>query len=142
MTYFSQSGTKPAWSQQFAPDTLKQLSPALPSEAITPEWACGDSTGKGVKVAVFDSGIEASHPAVGGKVRGFVRVSEGSNGPLYDTTAHEDLYGHGTACAGVIHSIAPDCELYSVQVLGRALSGRGAVLIAALRWALDNDMRV
>jgi subtilisin family serine protease len=55
---------------------------------------------------------------------------------------HEDLYGHGTACAAIIRGLAPACELYSVRVLGPALTGRGRVFAAGLRWAIDNGMDV
>ena len=64
---------RPAWSSQFAPDTLKTLEPVLPLDRITPEWAWGGSTGAGVKVAVIDSGIDADHPAVGGGIAGYCR---------------------------------------------------------------------
>ncbi len=111
-------------------------------DGLNAEWAHGGSTGRGVKVAVIDSGIYASHPAVGG-VNGYVSISEGEGGTLaYDTEPHEDVYGHGTACAGIIRSLAPECELYSVKVLGPKLSGRGAVFAAGLEWAIDNGMRV
>ena len=43
-----------------------------------------------------------------------------------------DLCGHGTACAGVIRSIAPDAEIYSVRVLGAGFKGSGE---RARRWA-------
>ena len=52
---------------------------------------------------------------------------------------HEDLFGHGTACAGIIKMVAPRCELYSVRVLGQNLSGKGAVFAAGLRWAIDHS---
>jgi len=61
---------------------------------ITPEWAWGGSTGQGVKVAVIDSGIDASHPAVGG-VSGYVDITDGPDGLVYDTEPHADSYGHG-----------------------------------------------
>ena len=61
---------------------------------------------------------------------------------VYDTEPHEDSFGHGTACAGVIRSIAPACELYSVKVLGGKNSGKGRVFAAGLRWAIDNGMHV
>jgi len=116
---------RPAWSAQFAPEALKTLAPVPPLDEITPEWAWGGSTGTGVKVAVIDSGIDADHPAVGGRVSGYVAITDGPLGLLHDTEPHEDAYGHGTACAGIIRSLAPGCELYSVKVLGARLSGRG-----------------
>jgi subtilisin family serine protease len=108
---------------------------------ITAEWAWGGSTGAGVKVAVIDSGVDASHPAVG-SVQGYVGVDLDGARPIYQTEVHADSYGHGTACAGIIRSIAPDVELYSVKVLGGALSGQGMVFAAGLRWAIENGMQV
>jgi subtilisin family serine protease len=137
---------RPAWSQQFAPGVLQDLSPIRPLDDISAEWAWGGSNGKGVKVAVIDSGIEASHPAITGGgvggVQGYVSITSGSGGFVYDTEPHDDAYGHGTACAGIIRSFAPECELYSVRVLGAALSTRGMVFIAGLRWAIDHGMNV
>jgi subtilisin len=132
---------RPAWSQQFSPEALQDLEPILPLDAITADWAWGGSTGRGVKVAVIDSGIEASHPAVGG-VQGYVSITSGASGFVYDTEPHDDAFGHGTACAGIIRSIAPECELYSVRVLGPSLSTRGAVFVAGLRWTIENGMNV
>ena len=133
---------RPAWSAQFSPDALKTLEPVLPLDGITPEWAWGGSTGDGVKVAVIDSGIDAGHPAVGGRVSGYVAVTDGPLGLLHDTEPHGDSYGHGTACAGIIRSLAPECELYSVKVLGSRLTGRGTTFAAGLKWAIENGMDV
>jgi subtilisin family serine protease len=133
---------RPAWSEQFSVEALQTLSPIQPIENITREWAWGDSTGKGVKVAVIDSGIDAHHPAVAGGVSGYVSITEGPQGLVYDTEPHQDVFGHGTACAGIIRAAAPDCELYSVRVLGATLTGRGSIFAAGLRWAIDNGMNV
>lgn len=135
-------GPKPAWSQQFAPDTLRPLTPVPPLDGITPEWAWAGSGGEGIKVAVIDSGIDADHPTVGGRVSGQVAVTDGPLGLLHDLDPHGDSYGHGTACAGIIRSIAPACELYSVKVLGSRLTGRGTTFTAGLRWAIENGMDV
>ena len=136
------TGPRPAWSQQFAPDALQDLTPVPPLDGITPEWAWGGSAGGGVKVAVIDSGIDADHPAVGGRVSGHVAVTDGPLGLLHDFEPHGDSYGHGTACAGIVRSIAPACELYSVKVLGSRLTGRGTTFTAGLRWAIENGMDV
>ena len=133
---------RPAWSAQFAPEALKTLEPVLPLDRITPEWAWGGSTGAGVKVAVIDSGIDADHPAVEGGIGGYVAVTDGPLGLVHDTEPHGDSYGHGTACAGIIRSVAPGCELYSVKVLGSRLTGRGTTFAAGLKWAIENGMDV
>jgi subtilisin family serine protease len=114
----------------------------VPIGDITEEWAWGGSTGRGVKVAVIDSGVDSDHPELDGRVDGYVDVSERAGEIVLDTDPHVDRYGHGTACAGVIRSLAPDCELHSVRVLGPMLAGRAAVLAAGLRWAIDNEMHV
>ena len=116
--------------------------PIVGLDDLTPEWAWGGSSGAGIKVAVIDSGIEADHPAVGA-VQGWVAVGENADGwPTFDEAPHGDLYGHGTACAGIIRAVAPDCELYSVRVLGSDLTGRGIVFAAGLRWAIEHGMDV
>jgi subtilisin family serine protease len=135
-------GRRPAYSAEFAPDTLQLLSPIRPIDDITREWAWGGSTARGIKVAVIDSGIDAAHPAVAGPISGYASISEGPNGLIYDTMPHGDACGHGTACAGIIRSMAPDCDLYSVKVLGAALMGRSIVFAAGLRWAIANGMHV
>ncbi|MFC5830957.1 S8 family serine peptidase [Nonomuraea insulae] len=53
-----------------------------------------------------------------------------------------DPAGHGTACAGIIRSIAPAVELTSVRVLTDGRSGSGAALLTGLRWAVDEGFDV
>ena len=52
------------------------------------------------------------------------------------------MCGHGTACAGIIRSVAPDCELVSVRVLGEGFVGSGPALIEGLRWAVEQGFDV
>lgn len=133
----------PAWSWQFTEGHLPAVA-ALPLETpITREWAWEGATGAGVKVAVIDSGVDENHPAVRRVAGGVAVVLDPETGVTsYVEGAHEDLYGHGTACAGLIRRAAPDCEIYSVRVLGARLSGRGPVFAAGLQWAIDNGMHV
>ncbi len=137
-------GRRPAYSSAFALDSLRDTPANLPTAEITAQWAWGDSTGKGVKVAVIDSGIESGHPGLGElPVAGYAAVTFASDGSLgYDVSPHTDTFGHGTACAGLIRGIAPECELYSVQVLGPTLGGSGAAFAGGLRWAIENGMQV
>jgi len=133
---------RPAWSQQFDQRRLPPTVPLSLETPITREWAFGDATGRGVKVAVVDSGIDGDHPAVG-PVQGGVAVELDADGRIeLREGPHSDLFGHGTACAGIIRKIAPDCELYSVRVLGNRLSGQGPAFIAGLAWAIENGMNI
>jgi subtilisin family serine protease len=132
----------PAYATAFT-SRLQFVTLPFAVEEITPDWAWGGSTGQGVKVAIIDSGIDGEHPAVGDRISGYVAVREAEDGSIaYDLDPHEDLFGHGTACAGIIRAAAPDCELYSVRVLGQNLGGRGTVFAAGLRWAIENGMHL
>jgi subtilisin len=70
-------------------------------------------------------------------------VSSGPAGEI-EVTATEptDKAGHGTACAGVIRSVAPAAALSSVRVLTNGKYGAGNALLAGLRWAIENDFDV
>ena len=132
---------KPAYSEQFDPDRLAAVTPLAPGSPITREWAWGGADGAGVRVAIIDSGIEADHPAVGG-VAGAVAIEPAGDGVRLIEGPHDDLFGHGTACAGIVRSVAPRAELYSVRVIGETLKGKGAVFAAGIRWAIDHGMHV
>jgi subtilisin len=137
---------RPAWSSQFVAAALRELTATGPLGGINPEWAWGGSTGRGVRVAIVDSGIEADHPAVGGQWRGGANVfydgRTRTKVRIEEDNERIDLYGHGTACAGIIHSLAPEAELYSVRVLGRDLTGRAYQFAGGLRWAIEHGMQV
>jgi len=132
----------PAWADAFLPESITPGPAAI--VPIDRAVAYGDGSGRGVRVAVIDSGVDADHPAVGtvagGAVLEFDRDARDSvrivEGP------HRDLYGHGTACAAIIRELAPSAELYSVRVLGARLTGRAHVFARGLEWCIDNDMHV
>jgi len=72
------------------------------------DWAWGGATGDGVRVCIIDSGIDGTHPAVGGVQRA-VSFELGDDGePRMADDEEGDLYGHGTACAGIIRAFAPN----------------------------------
>ncbi len=132
--------TLPAWA--FDTEQLDRVR-ALPLPDAR-EWAFGASTGAGVKVAVVDSGVDADHSRVGG-LAGSVALEvdpDAEGGVRHVSGSHEDLVGHGTACAAIIRSLAPDAEIYSVRVLGANLKGRGALFHAGIGWAVDHGMAV
>jgi subtilisin family serine protease len=130
----------PAWS---LPATAGE-SIRLPSnwpERVTREWAFGGSTGAGARVCVLDSGIEPDHPLVGRVERSVAVTRVGEEIAVVDDDAG-DLCGHGTACAGVIRALAPECELTSVRVLGAGYTGSGAVMLAGLEWAIEQGFHI
>jgi subtilisin family serine protease len=130
----------PAWSLPAGAVERIELSTTWP-ERVTRDWAWGGADGTGVRVCVLDSGIELDHPLVGTVQRSFAVSRAGDEIEVHEDDAG-DLCGHGTACAGVIRSIAPGCELTSVRVLGAGYTGSGPVLVAGLEWAIDQGFDV
>ena len=131
----------PAWSLPAGAEKAIELAVQWPAQ-VTREWALGSSGGRGVRVCILDSGIEPDHPSVG-PLAGAVAVVRAEDGEITIEPDEEgDLCGHGTACAGIVRSLAPECELYSVRVLGAGYTGSGPVLVAGLRYALESSYDV
>ena len=131
----------PAWS--LPKDAVDSI--ALPGdwpERVTREWALGGSTGKGARVCILDSGVEAGHPLVG-DLESAVVISIGEDDEVIaDEDVEGDVSGHGTACAGIVRALAPDCAISSVRVLGSSFTGSGAVLLGGLRYAVAQGFDV
>lgn len=104
------------------------------------EWR--SATGKGVSVAIIDSGIDATHPDLEGKVVDSVVARIDKKKVVFDPSDDGDSAGHGTACAGIISRIAPDAELHSIKVLGAGGLGDGMAFMAGLEWAIKQKYRV
>jgi subtilisin family serine protease len=131
---------RPAWSEAFLPEVL---TPVQTPFGVDAAWAFDGACGAGVDVAVVDSGIDTAHPDVGPLGDGASLSWERDTAEVVVTPGpHEDLFGHGTACAGLIRVMAPDCRLHSVRVLGERLTGKGQVLTEGLRWAIRSGARV
>jgi subtilisin len=131
----------PAWSLRRDDPRARSLPHSWPHR-IDPEWAWGGSDGSGVRVAIVDSGIEASHELVG-EVQRQVAVEKSPQGEwIVDEDPVGDVAGHGTACAGIVRSFAPNCELWSVRVLGPNSKGGAGALLRGLRWAVDEGCEV
>jgi len=99
-------------------------------------------TGKGVKVAVIDSGVDGGHPAFAGKIRAHYDVVSDDDGVRCVPARPTDSIGHGTATAGIILQIAPEVELTTVKVIGEDASGTAEQLMAGLSFALDQGFDV
>ncbi len=95
-----------------------------------------------MRVCILDSGVDPNHPKVG-KVQGAVEITVDEQGnPVASPDEEGDLCGHGTACAGVIRQLAPECEIHSVRVLGAGYTGSGPILLGGLRWAVEQGFDV
>ena len=129
----------PAWS--LPPGAAPAIdAPGALRETVTREWAIAGSRGA-VDVCVVDSGIEVGHPLIGGLASARAVVREGDDFVIVDDDIG-DVCGHGTACAGIIRAIAPDCRLHSVRVLGSGATGAGDLILAGLRHAIEAGHRV
>ncbi|MDQ2873515.1 MAG: S8 family serine peptidase [Actinomycetota bacterium] len=103
---------------------------------VTPDHAWGNATGRGVRVCILDSGVEGDHPMVGEVQSSHAVQDQPAGGWAVIAGKAEDLSGHGTACASVVRSLAPDCEIHSVRVLSNGMSGSADALLAGLRWVI------
>jgi subtilisin len=99
-------------------------------------------TGRGVSIGVIDSGIDADHPNLLGKVIESVEAVADNKRVLFVPSASGDAAGHGTACAGIISRIAPDAALYSIKVLGAGGAGDGQAFLAGLEYAIKRRFRL
>jgi subtilisin len=99
-------------------------------------------TGRGVSIAIIDSGIETEHTDLIGKVKESVEAKPENKRVLFVPSESGDSAGHGTACAGIITKIAADVEIYSIKVLGPGGSGDGNAFLAGLEYAIKRKFRV
>ena len=107
---------------------------------LADDWR--SATGRGVSVAIVDSGIDAEHPDLDGKVVELVEARLDEKRIVFDPSRSGDSAGHGTACAGIIAKIAPESELHSIKVLGAAGLGDGQAFLAGLEYCIKQRYRV
>lgn len=97
-------------------------------------------TGKGVKVAVIDTGV-AQHHAL---------TISGGTSTVRNRSSWIDDHGHGTLVAGIIagkatsqHSgVAPSVKLYAVKALDHKGEGDDISLLKAIDWSIQNEMDI
>ena len=94
-------------------------------------------TGRGVRVAVIDSGVNPDHDHIGGVVGGVALADDLSEGDDY-----LDRLGHGTAVTAAIHEKAPGAEILAVRVFQNKLATRASVLVRAIEWAAEHGSRL
>ncbi len=130
----------PAWSEPFTGTDRTGLVRPGRLDGVDRAWAFGGGTGRGVTVAIIDSGLERDHPRLLGRVVESVAVELVDGEPNIVADDAGDLFGHGTACGGIILGLAPEAELVSVRVLGADLKGKGAAFLAGLEWATERGV--
>src|SRR5882724_10123851 len=98
-----------------------------PAEA---EAALRRGEGRGVRIAVLDSGVEIGHPTFAGlSLRDDQAIVEGQTCLELVSGEGRDPFRHGTAVAGIVHEMAPAAEIGSIRVLGDSLSARTAIIL-------------
>ncbi len=98
------------------------------------------STGAGVTVAVLDTGVDASHPALDGQViAGWDYVGDDADP---SDKAGGPATGHGTFVAGIVHLVAPDARVLAMRVLNSWGEGDGYVIAEAIHDAVLMGARI
>ncbi|MDX2294188.1 MULTISPECIES: S8 family serine peptidase [Streptomyces] len=136
------AGVAKLWLDGRVKASLKESVPLIGAPEA---WAAGH-TGKGVKVAVLDTGIDAGHPDVAGLIDGSASFVPGET--VTDVNGHGThvagtIVGSGAASAGDHKGVAPDADLYVGKVLGGAEgSGQDSWVMAGMQWAAESGADV
>lgn len=123
------------WAIGTAQDYARQWAP----EALRLSQAHQMSVGRGIRVAVLDTGVDRSHPLLAGRLtRGYDFVDADADPSEVGTTA--DLgFGHGTHVAGIVATAAPGAMIMPLRVLDAQGQGNAWVLAEAMLYAVDPD---
>lgn len=107
---------------------------------VRPDRLLGDprATGKGVRVAILDTGVESvaletKHPQMA-PIEGGLFLNEGGEPEPY---TGQQSAPHGTTVADILLTIAPRVQIYSADVFGRTGSCEVETVIRALRYVID-----
>ncbi|MDW8148303.1 MAG: S8 family serine peptidase [Roseiflexaceae bacterium] len=125
------------------------LNDSVPLIGAPQLWALNDQNGqpvrgRGIRVAVIDSGIDYTHPDLGGCFGPGCKVAGGYDFYNGDADPFDDN-GHGTHVAGIIAAngtikgVAPEATLLAYKVLGQDGTGWASTVIAALEAAVNPD---
>ncbi len=120
------------------------LDHSVPQIGAPTAWAAG-YTGAGVSVAVLDTGIDATHPDLTGKVvaeQNFSADPDPSDTVGHGTHVASIIAGTGAASGGLYRGVAPDATLYDGKVC-ESFGCEESAILAGMQWAAaDNHARV
>ena len=111
-------------------------------------WGVYDKRGEGVKIGLLDTGVDASHPDLAGKVVNWAEFD--SHGDHVDSEAH-DSDEHGTHCAGTLVGadtsgrhigVAPAATVAAALVIDGQTGGTDAQVLAGIDWAVEQKVDV
>ncbi len=106
-------------------------------------------TGKDIKIAILDTGINYNHTDLDANYRGGHNFIE--NGRASDDPFDDSFNQHGTNIAGIIAAeangvgvigVAPNASIYAVKVLDGGTFGSLSNIISGIEWAVDNKMDI
>lgn len=99
--------------------------------------------GAGVKVAIIDSGIDRTHPALGGlQLADDVAVSSDGIRLQIREGCGEDVFGHGTAVAGILLETAPQVTIGSFRALDGRNRSRSFIIAECVRQAISRGYHI
>src|SRR5262249_33608270 len=93
-------------------------------------------TGRGVRVAVIDSGVNPAHSHINGIAGGVEITTQG------ETPNYIDRLGHGTAVMAAIAEKAPEAQLYAVKVFDRTLSTTVDRIMQTIDWSIRHQIHI
>ncbi|MEV6282587.1 S8 family serine peptidase [Kribbella sp. NPDC051770] len=112
------------------------LDQSVPQIGAPKAWQAG-FTGKGVKVAILDTGIDPAHPDFKGRIGATKNFTTDPAGDQFGHGTHvaSTVAGSGAASGGKYKGVAPDATLLDGKVCDGSGSCTDSAMLAGLQWA-------